>query len=231
MEEDSLYAFNNGPGTLDLELYDSAIYLHNTNNWMSATRNRLDQPGSDINIVMWSWCSDVSISDSADITAYLANITQLESEYPDVTFIYMTGHVDGTGPQGNLHIRNNQIRDYVIANDKVLYDFADVESWDPDGVYYPYADEACTWCAYWCIDHPLDCPPCDVCWHTVCFNCYLKGKAFWGLLAMLEGWDPSGNEPIPTLSEWGMLIMALLLLAAGTAGVVKRRKTAAAEMK
>ena len=32
-------------------------------------------------------------------------------------------------------------------------------------------------------------------------------------------------EPIPTLSEWGMLIMGLLLLAAGTVAVV-RRKTA-----
>jgi hypothetical protein len=33
-------------------------------------------------------------------------------------------------------LRNQQIRDYVIANDKILYDFADIESWDPDGAYY-----------------------------------------------------------------------------------------------
>ena len=31
---------------------------------------------------------------------------------------------------------------------------------------------------------------------------------------------------IPTLSEWGMLIMGLLLLAAGTVAVVRRRKAA-----
>ena len=31
---------------------------------------------------------------------------------------------------------------------------------------------------------------------------------------------------IPTLSEWGMLIMALLLLAAGTVGVVSKKRTA-----
>lgn len=189
MEEDSLYSFNNGAGTLHLELYDSAIYLHNTSVWMGATRNRLNQPGNDINVVMWSWCSDVSIADSVDIANYLANITQLESEYPDVTFIYMTGHVNGTGPGGNLYIRNNQIKDYVIANDKVLYDFADVESWDPDGVYYPYASEACNWCGYWCLDHPSCCPDCDLCWHTHCLNCYLKGKAFWGMMALIAGWD------------------------------------------
>jgi hypothetical protein len=34
------------------------------------------------------------------------------------------------------------------------------------------------------------------------------------------------TEPIPTLNEWGMLIMALLLLAAGTVAVIKRKKTA-----
>jgi parallel beta-helix repeat protein len=32
-------------------------------------------------------------------------------------------------------------------------------------------------------------------------------------------------QQIPTLSEWGMLILALLLLAAGTVAVVRRRKT------
>ena len=118
MQEDSLYNYNGGADSLSLETYDSGIYLYNTDTWMNATRNRLNQPGSDINIVMWSWCSDVSIADSTDIVNYLANISLLESEYPNVTFIYMTGHVDGTGPDGNLHIRNNQIRDYVRANDK-----------------------------------------------------------------------------------------------------------------
>ena len=33
-------------------------------------------------------------------------------------------------------------------------------------------------------------------------------------------------QDIPTLSEWGMLIMALLLLAVGTVAVVRRKKTA-----
>ena len=31
------------------------------------------------------------------------------------------------------------------------------------------------------------------------------------------------DNPIPTLSEWGMLIMALLLLAAGTVAMIRRR--------
>jgi hypothetical protein len=37
------------------------------------------------------------------------------------------------------------------------------------------------------------------------------------------------DEDIPTLNEWGMLILALLLLAAGTIAVVRKRKTVPAE--
>ncbi len=70
---------------------------------------------------------------------------QLEAEYPDVTFVYMTGHLDGTGEEGNLFQRNNQIRDFCLANDKVLFDFADIESYDPDGNYFlrPFATDSC----------------------------------------------------------------------------------------
>jgi hypothetical protein len=35
---------------------------------------------------------------------------------------------------------------------------------------------------------------------------------------------------IPTLSEWGMIILGLLLLGAGTIAVVRRRKTALARI-
>jgi len=35
------------------------------------------------------------------------------------------------------------------------------------------------------------------------------------------------GPPIPTLSEWGMLIMALLLLAIGTAAIVRRKRATA----
>ncbi len=34
------------------------------------------------------------------------------------------------------------------------------------------------------------------------------------------------QEEVPTLSEWGMIIMGLLLLAVGTVAVVRRRKAA-----
>jgi hypothetical protein len=115
-------------------------------------------------------------------------MSQLEQDYPQVTFVYMTGHTDGSGIDGNLNQRNNQIRDYCRKNGKVLFDFADIESWDPDGNYYPDTSDDCAWCSNWCASHT--CPTCSDCAHSHCFNCYLKGKAFWWMMARLAGWTP-----------------------------------------
>ena len=67
---------------------------------------------------------------------YLSLMDGLEQEFPGVTFVYMTGHLTGTGVGGNLNQRNEQIRAYCRANNKVLFDFADIESYDPDGDYF-----------------------------------------------------------------------------------------------
>jgi len=112
---------------------------------------------------------------------------QLEQDYPNVTFVYMTGHTDGSGEDGTLRVNNRMIRDFCVLNGKVLFDFEDIESWDPEGTYYPDITDACGWCETWCQAHT--CPSCSSCAHSHCFNCFLKGKAFWWLLARLEGWE------------------------------------------
>ncbi len=43
--------------------------------------------------------------------------------------------------------------------------------------------------------------------------------------------EPLPNQEIPTLSEWGMIILALLLIAAGTVAVIRRRSLAIEETK
>ena len=152
---------------------------------------------SDINMVMWSWCGGMSGNSTEDVSAYLNAMNQLELDFQNVAFVYMTGHLDGTGVSGNLHQRNEQIRAYVRANNKVLFDFADIESYDPNGVYY--LDDNATdgndydsgnWATNWCSANPGS-ELCDAnsCAHSTSLNCNLKGRAFWWMLARLAGWE------------------------------------------
>ena len=78
-----------------------------------------------------------------EVDGYLSQMAALEGSYPNVTFVYMTGHLDGSGPAGTLHANNTRVRNYVKANNKVLFDFADIERWDDDGTYFPWVDDAC----------------------------------------------------------------------------------------
>jgi hypothetical protein len=125
----------------------------------------------------------VSDNTPEGIDTYLAAMVALETEYPDVVFVYMTGHLDGTGADGNLRARNDQIRAWCRARDEVLFDFAAIERHDPTGTEYPDGSDVCEWCTDRCASH--ECPDCGSCAHSHCFICYRKGMAFWCLLAKL----------------------------------------------
>ena len=154
--------------------------------WEKLTRKALSGFGASYNVVMWSWCGGATANDRAGIQAYLEAMTRLEADYPSVVFVYMTGHTNQWQSEVT-RANNQQIRDYCKAHGKVLYDFEDIESWDPDGNFYADAGDDCKWCESWCGSH--DCPACGECSHSHCFNCYRKGQAFWWMMARLAGWS------------------------------------------
>lgn len=209
-----------GTGFLSLDCGYNRDASHD--GWDTETRDYLNSAaGADVNVIIWSWCGQAaSRTESSMLSTYLNLMDDLENDYPNVTFVYMTGHLNGTGTGGNLHLRNEQIRAWCRDHDKWLFDFADIESYDPDGTVnynellasdgcvYDYDDDGIcerenetqpvdgdrNWAADWQASHTqgTDWYSCGSA-HSMALNANMKAYAAWWLWARLGGWDGTLN--------------------------------------
>lgn len=142
----------------------------------------------------------------------IGDFEAMEARHPGRIFIHHTSSLARSiGNQVSTSF-NNQMRDYVRTNNKILLDVADIESHDPwgrpcydnrDGV--PYATNSAS------ENFPDD----GVSLPAICQH-YTRdadgghlgnpdsgkirvAKAFWVLMARLAGWNPGGGgSPLPT---------------------------------
>lgn len=85
-----------------------------------------------VDAVMDKFCY---IDQNANSATYLSTMSTLEAAYPGTRFVYITMPLT-TATNSDAVLRNQYneaVRSYCVANNKILFDLADIEAHDPDG--------------------------------------------------------------------------------------------------
>lgn len=187
-----------GRGLLQAGGWDN--YIEPTEFWgtpegLNSVRRTLDYyaaQGITVDAILHTWCWHFQSMSAADVNAYFAAMERLESEYPAITFIYMTDTDDSTGAVGyNRYLRNQQVRNYCQTNGKVLFDFGELETWSASGLVRNTTTYGGVTFPLWHVDWAG-----DEYAHIKDAACTMKAKAMWWLLAQISGVAP---PPPPTL--------------------------------
>jgi hypothetical protein len=119
-EPGTVYEFHRGNPPWQGKVDDFAGYV----------KNGWHHPNVDI--VLDKFCY---IDQDADVDYYIRSMAKLEAAYPDTVVVYMTIPLKtGTDEENYLrNVYNDNLRGWVKANNRVLFDIADMEAYDPDG--------------------------------------------------------------------------------------------------
>jgi PKD repeat protein len=168
--------------------------------WTERTMDYHAGNSDTVHASLHTWCWHLRTWSESQVNEYLSSMEILETEYPNTTFIYMTDTCDYAGDFGyNRWLRNEQIRQYCRDNDKVLFDFGELESWSADGTeqntYYHTASgqNIPFWHNDWSIGQSNDYG------HINEAGTVMKAKAMWWLMARMAGWNPDGG-PVANFS-------------------------------
>lgn len=244
-----LFSNNGGSGILHLHDFWRSDLSAGQETWQDVTRDYLnDAANQECNVVMWSWCQILAHDGDLD-PGYCSKMEELISEYGKggtkildgsrtvpVQFVFMTGHVNGEGEEGETNRINNYIRSHCRSNNRILYDFADIESYDPDGKYflYKYCKDDCSyndqgttdgnWALEWVegkvkmtsMSDAVHNEPNGGNWyhcradHTHPLNGNMKAYTAWYMFARMVGWQASES----------VLLDSLQISASGGSGTI-----------
>ncbi len=140
----------------------------------------------------------------------ISDLEALEAQYPGKTFIYWTSSLARNIGSTDGENFNNQMRQYALANDKILFDVADIEAHDPAGnACFDSRDGYCYCNSSDCEDYSQQGQSCDwddglqipaICqeYTTETLGGHLGSvsggkiqivKGLWVLMARIAGWD------------------------------------------
>jgi PKD repeat protein len=116
--------------------------------WVEITRTYLDDPANAaINVVMWAWSSNFYLCSAQQ---YVDDMEMLIGEYGPggskgravpVTFVFQTACGQKSSERNAIVFAGNTlIREHCVSHNRILFDFNDLECYDPDGNYFGDGD-------------------------------------------------------------------------------------------